>query len=243
MPTLGVVIVAHGDRSGAEPNAALAGHARALADTGRFAHVGHGVLKGEPGFEDALVAAAARSTALVVVPMLMAEGYFTASVLPRRLAATGLVARIAAPLGLNDAIPGLIGAMARESARAAGLAPGDSDLMVVGHGSALGDRARVPVERACARLDGVAGFVRVRPAYVEEDPFLGPAVDALDRPTVVASLLASDGLHGSDDLDEALAGARVPIVRTGALGRDQRIRPILLDLIAAAASGADRAVS
>ena len=224
-----IVLVAHGDRGGTAGDAGIHAHAAALTAAGGFAHVGVGLLKGEPTIEDALRRAAATANRVRIVPVMMAEGYFTRVVLPARIAAAGVTAPVerTGVLGLCPEIPALVAEAAEAVARAAGWAPADAILMVVGHGSAIGPDARVPVDRVVAALAPAGRFRRVVPAFVEESPTLDEAVAALDGPTIVASLLASDGLHGQDDLSEALEVARVPVARTGALGSSPLVRPVI----------------
>ena len=72
----------------------------------------------------------------LIYPMFMAEGWFTRSELPRRLAQAGAGgARVLRPFGTDPALPGLIVAQAHAAAAAQGWAPGDTTLLLSAHGS------------------------------------------------------------------------------------------------------------
>jgi sirohydrochlorin ferrochelatase len=233
-PEHAIVLVAHGDRGGVARNEGLAAHARALSALGIYAHVSCAFLKGEPTLSEAFSrASASGASSIILVPVMMAEGYFSRVVLPREVAAAGasLPVTTTPVLGLRSEIASLIDQIACAEAQAHDLAPEAVTLMIVGHGSAIGPDARVPVDRAVATLHALNRFADVVPALVEESPTLGEAVACLTRPTIIVSLLASDGLHGDDDLSEALDSAEVPVFRTGALGSNPKIRPILQAMI------------
>src|SRR5262245_17286217 len=107
--TVAAVLVAHGDRGGAAPTAAL----RAQPED---AHklpgltVTTGMLKGEPTIEQALAdAAATGATRIAIYPLFMADGYFVQKVRERVLA-VGLAPepKILTPLGLDPALPDIL---------------------------------------------------------------------------------------------------------------------------------------
>lgn len=232
--SVAIVLVAHGDRGGTARNEGLTAHAKALSAHGIYGHIGLAFLKGEPTLSEAFSeASASGASSIILVPVMMAEGYFSRIVLPREVAAVGasLPVTTTSVLGLRPEIAGLIDQIACAEAQAQNLVPGSATLMIVGHGSAIGPDARVPVDRAVARLRALNRFAEVVPALVEESPTLDEAVAGLTRPTIIVSLLASDGLHGDDDLSEALESAEVPVFRTGALGSNPLIRPILEAMI------------
>ncbi len=105
------VLASHGDRAGTERNRLLAAHAdRVRSLTGLLA-VTAGVLKGEPTLEAALSeAVATEARTILVYPLFMADGYFTATVLPDRIRAAGCesAARILPPLGLEQGVADLM---------------------------------------------------------------------------------------------------------------------------------------
>ncbi len=234
-PRISLVLAAHGDRGGDDPNRSLDGHAAALSLSQRFSFVGLGLLKGEPSLEHALHAAAGSGGEVVVYPFLMAGGFFADKVLVRRVQEAGFEhrCRILAPLGSDPALPGLIADAACGRARAAGLAPETSTLLMVGHGSKLGPASRLATEAAAQAIRGLAAFASVATAFIEEPPRVADALSVLDGPVVVLGFLSGDGLHAGEDIPAAIAASGRCALYAGSAGT----LPGLPALIEAAAFG------
>ncbi len=104
--TVAAVLVAHGDRGGATPNAALRAQAEAVRKLTGI-DVRTGMLKGEPTIEQALADAAATDAPhIAVYPLFMADGYFVQKVRERVLAVGHAPEpEFLAPLGLDPHCP------------------------------------------------------------------------------------------------------------------------------------------
>lgn len=231
-----VVIAAHGDRAGEEPNSLLLKHAAALHRSDAFRLVAAGVLKGSPSIEEALAAArdsGARHVALY--PLFMADGYFTRTVLPERVRAAGLdgVAEILQPFGLDPAVPGLIGALARARADAAGWPPAASRLLLVGHGSKLGP-ASAEATRAAAQAVAAQGqWAAVETAFLEEPPFVADALSGGEAPSVVTGFFSGDGMHAGEDVPAAIRQSAATALYAGSVGSAPEVAAIIGRAIAA----------
>lgn len=234
------VLVAHGDRGGASPNAALRAQAKAVSARVTPAHVCAGVLKGEPSLESALAEAGATGAQRIVVyPLFMADGYFMRKV-RERVAAAGLshAPAILDPLGLDPALPEILLQETEKMASREGIEPVSARLLVVGHGSKLGPAAANATRKAAARAAIARRFATVTTAFLEEEPFLD---DMLRRggaqPTVVAGFFFGDGMHAGEDVPDAIEETGANAIYTGAIGNS----PAVANLIASAITAAARA--
>src|SRR5688572_10188457 len=107
------LIVAHGQPSDPAPAAAeIAALAARVADHLPGWHVGSATL----AEADALPYAVAGATPGIVYPLFMAGGWFTRSLLPKRVAEAGGAGwRIAVPFGIDPAVADLTVTLAREA--------------------------------------------------------------------------------------------------------------------------------
>jgi sirohydrochlorin ferrochelatase len=231
------VLASHGDRAGDEPNSVLASHAEAVRRLTGFSTVTAGVLKGEPCLEAALQqAVAAGAHEVLVVPLFMADGYFTMTVLPDRIRATGLesTTRILPPLGLDPAIADLMQADALETSRQAGLDPRATRLLIVGHGSKFGPASAQATRVAADSIARAGAFASVATAFLEEPPFLGAKLEGDRPPTVVAGFFFGDGMHAGEDIPAAIGEARAEAVYAGPVGRSAGIPALIASSLLAA---------
>lgn len=147
-----------------------------------------------------------------VYPLFMAEGWFTRSELPRRLAAVGATqVQVLRPLGLDPALPAIGLRLAQRAAVTAGLVPAAATLVVVGHGSG---KSRGSAQATQAFADAVAAadvFAGVTTAFIEEPPFLPDL--RLSGPAVCLPFLATEAGHATGDIPDGwrAAGACGPI--------------------------------
>ncbi|MFC2969576.1 CbiX/SirB N-terminal domain-containing protein [Acidimangrovimonas pyrenivorans] len=207
-----LVIVAHGAPSDPEPQQqaleALATEVAALLP-GDW-RVGGATLARKGALETAL----AGMDRPLVYPFFMAQGWFTGTELPRRLAAAGRgEARQLLPFGLDPALPGLVMQAARQGAEQAGLAPGEAGLVLAAHGSAV-SRGSATATTALAREIAACGtFARVEAGYVEEAPYLA-AIACGMGPSVCLPLFAQRAGHVTRDVPRALeqAGFEGPLL-------------------------------
>ena len=235
-PPVAAVLVAHGDRGGPSPNAALHAQAEAVRASLAPATVTAGVLKGEPSLEEALARAAASGAAhIAVYPLFMADGYFMRKV-EERVAAAGIAPdpRILAPLGLDPALPDTLVEEAEKMASREGITPLSARLLIVGHGSKLGPASANATRKAAARAALARRFASVTTAFLEEEPFVEDALAAgRTQPTVVAGFFFGDGMHAGEDVPAAIAEAGANAIYTGAIGNSPAVAPLIAAALAA----------
>lgn len=232
-----LVLAAHGERQVAEPNRLLAGHARALGQRLAPMPVACGVLNGEPDLQSALRSMAGSGVErLLVYPFFMAGGYFVEQVLPARIAESGvgLAPLILPPLGLDPGLDDLMMADALAAARDEGFKPEETRLLVTGHGSKFGPASAAATRAMADRLRARGRFGRVETAFLEEKPFIADALRRGDGPVVVSGFFASDGMHSSRDVPEAIAKTGARAVYTGPVGAGEAVRDLVASAVAQA---------
>lgn len=149
----------------------------------------------------------------LVYPFFMAEGYFTGQVLPERLAKTAPNAHQLPPFGTD---PGLVALAVRcsiEGARAAGLDPRNTALLLAAHGSKVSPSSRNAALAMARQIAAQTPFRRVSAGYIEEKPFLASAARGLG-PALCLPFFALRAGHVEDDVPRALseAGFRGPVL-------------------------------
>lgn len=164
----------------------------------------------------------------LIYPMFMAEGWFTKSELPRRLAAAGAAkAHILRPFGTSPALPDLIVSKAHEAASASGWQPQDSTLLLTAHGSQR-SQASFDITQEIAALIAPR-FRQVVTGFVEQEPYIATAAIGLDH-AVSLPLFALEAEHVMDDLPAALDEAGFTGPRLTPIG----LAPEVPELIASA---------
>lgn len=232
--SVAIVLASHGDRGGGAPNSGLATHVKALGASGQFGYVTGGVLNGEPSLESALgLAEESGCEWILVYPMFMSAGYFAAEELPRRVKAAELsvLTSILQPLGVDQRAPLLMLESSLRTAKAAGINPADTRLLVVGHGSKHGP-ANADATRAAARIiEGHSPFARIDTAFIEEAPFVTEALSQYEGRNVVAGFFSGDGMHAGQDIPDAIRESGAAAVYTGPVGLHPRVPELIVSSV------------
>lgn len=246
-----LVLAAHGSHYNMRSSEPARRFAANLARQGQFEQVVCAFWKEFPALRD--VHLLVDACEVVVVPLFMAEGYFSQRVVPRELELDGPVTRrgettwyYTTAIGAEPRLHEVI----RERALAAlagALEPAQVHLMVVGHGTVQNRNSKGTVLEHVERLRG-DGFGAVSAAFLEEPPLVTeiPALTA-GWPTVVVPLFVADGLHTAEDIPRDLGLARGehgyesptvvdgrPLWCTGAVGNDPAMESLILALAARA---------
>jgi sirohydrochlorin ferrochelatase len=241
LKNVALVLAAHGDRGGEARDETLRLHARRLQDTGLFAHVSAGALKSEGLPLEAALASAHSSAAkrIVIYPFFMADGYFTKTVLPKRIAEAGLRKKIhqLRPLGVDAGLPALVLDEAVRAAAASGLHPPHTRLLIVGHGSKLSRASLRSTERVACKVRQRKAFASVETAYLEEDPWLAAQLSSSPLPTLVSGFFSGDGLHAAEDVPEAIRQSGAQAVYCGPIGRTEAVVALIVAAVADATPG------
>jgi len=225
----GLLICAHGRDGG--PGIAET-HAAALAARGAVAEARACCLKGRPTVAEALAALSADR--ILLVPLLMEEGYTARTRLPDALDAAGAAGsrlRVAPPLGTAPELAALLGARAEAACAARGWTPAETALLVVGHGTPRDPRSGAVLDGQVARLTATGAFAHVGAAFLERPPTVAQAVAALPAgPCVAVGFFADAGSHGEADVPRLLAEAAPDAAYAGPVGTDPAITDLILAL-------------
>lgn len=227
---LRAVIVTHGQPGDPDPQQqaveALAAEVAALLPEAQI----RGATLAKPGALDRCA-----DNAVLIYPMFMAEGWFSQSELPRRLALAGAErARVLPPFGNDPRLPQLCRQIVARAAQDQGWSIKDTTLLLAAHGSG---RSRAPARAAWAMAEALApGLAHTTCGFIEEAPFLRDAATGLGAQTICLPLFATRAEHVTGDIPEALIQAGF----TGPLLPPVGAAPEVPQMIAASLGAAHR---
>jgi len=161
-----------------------------------------------PGaLETAVAGFTSAGSAPLIYPFFMAEGWFTGTMLPRRLSACGGGAlHQLAPFGTDPTLAAMMAKAAQSGATAAGLQPKQATLLIAAHGSKRSKPSADSTWAMVATLQETAGFARVTAGFVEQAPFLEDAARG-GAPAVCLPFFALCAGHVGQDVPQALSAA------------------------------------
>ena len=169
----------------------------------------------------------------------MADGHTSRVVLPEALAAAGAAgARVTVtpPLGTAPAIADLVAGDALALCRTRGWTPGETTVVVAGHGTKRHAGSARSAEDAARRVAAAGGFRRAVAAFLEQDPSVETVLrEVALAPCIVAGFFLDHGGHSADDIPRLIAAAHPDAAYEGALGGRPGLADIVLDLVAQAA--------
>jgi hypothetical protein len=198
-----ILLAAHGERGGAANNARLARVVDEVGKTLPEADVGSVLVNVEGVVERAVAACGGRR--LLVLPLLLSDGYF----FEKRLKpfVTGPGRTLAPPMALWPSFaPFLADNLALRTISHAA----DPRVVLLAHGSKQTGRSA-----ACARIVAQAmqaRYGRISVGFLEETPFAKDVVAAAEPPWSAVGLFMGDGMHGGDDFDVLVSTAPTPPV-------------------------------
>jgi sirohydrochlorin ferrochelatase len=203
-----LVLAAHGSSDDARCAAPVMRLALELRAAGTFAQVDALFWKQDPRFCE--VYKRTSSPTIFVVPMMMAGGYYTRTVLPREMRLldppAGRTLCMTRPIGeLPEMTEHIIG-HATEASDQAGLDGGDAHLLIVGHGTRRDARASgATTHMHAARIARRSIFRSVHAAFLEQDPLIADAIRLIKStfPVIVVPFLMADGTHSMTDIRQA----------------------------------------
>ena len=182
--------------------------AATIRERGIFREVACCFWKEEPSLRDALLFFEEPEIREVyVVPNFISEGYFTQTVIPRELEldgrlttrSNGQIWKYCEPAGTHPAMTELLLQRAREIAPDVPAA--ETDLLIVGHGTALNDNSAVAAKRQAQKIGALGHYASVQNAYMEEPPLVAEWARLTNAPNViVVPFFISDGLHSYQDI-------------------------------------------
>ena len=215
-----LLLAAHGERMPGAGNESVFRIARALFDRGLAAEVAVGFINGLPTIRNALEGLTARR--IIVFPLFASSGYFTRDRLVQLLDEANHQTReirVLSPLGLDPGLPDVVVALARQTARKQGVAPGACTVICLAHGSRRNSASREATELIARKIESKGLFLGVRIALLEERPFLAEAAASVEGPAIVVGLFSGEGMHGARDAPRLTAElGRDDIVFAGVIG-------------------------
>lgn len=211
-----MILVGHGSHLNADSSAPVYQHAERLRATRAFDEVVEAFWKEEPSLRDALDLVEADE--VFVVPVFLAEGYFTREVLPRELGIDGATTRrdgriihYCPPVGTHPSLSGLI---LRRTRSVAGL---DADsraraaLIVVGHGTERNATSGDTVYSMVNRLRQEGEFGTVTCGFLDEEPGIESVLEKVEATDIVlVPFFVAEGWHTRETIpaDLGLTGPK-----------------------------------
>lgn len=195
------LIVSHGQPSdpdiGAEEIRRFAAKVAAQADGLEVI----GVSLAEPGQLEKVAADLPAGTP--VLPLFMADGWFTKVQLPKRLG--GAPMRVLEPYGVTPELADFGAGWLRDVLARCGWAAKDTRLVVVGHGSGRSARPAEVTEDFAKAVQDQMGFAALSVGFVEEAPHLTDVLAGHTYRTICLPFFATKRGHVLEDLPEAVA--------------------------------------
>ncbi len=256
---MALVIVGHGSTLNPDSSEPTHLHADTIRRLGIFDQVVCAFWKEEPSMREVFTTVDADT--VYVVPNFISEGYFTRDVLPRELQLDGPVTKrgkrtiyYCDPVGIHPTMTELL--LKRAAEVAPGVAPAESSLIIVGHGTGLNDNSTKAIkDQVTAIADSGLGFAEVLDAYMEEPPLISDWVKLTTAPNViVVPFFIADGLHSFQDIPVMLgveteptaAASQLEVFRrnpydladrklfySGAIGTEPLLAKVILEQIVA----------
>lgn len=220
-----IVVAAHGQPSDPGPQEAylqsIGAHVSEL--------VGREVIGCTLASPGALDRALSGSSAALIYPLFMADGWFTRRELPRRLGLAGVEgARQMAPFGADPGLSALIRAQTRGYRR----------LLLAGHGSQRAKTSIATCEAMADELRASGDFDLLVTGYVEQEPWITDVARDLGHGACLP-FFALEAQHVVEDLPKAMeqSGFDGPLLPP--LGRAPGVPALIADAIRAEIGGAD----
>jgi sirohydrochlorin cobaltochelatase len=180
-------------------------HAGLLRRRGAFGKIRVAFWKQEPALRHALHGFEADP--IFVVPLFMAEGYFTREVIPCELQLTGPCTQrngrrvfYTRPVGAHPDVADVV----EERAVEAG-AYGRSVVVILGHGTPRNPCSAETAYRHAERVAGRGHFAAVRVAFIDQAPNIADMLRTRDDTEwVIVPLFMADGWHVSETIPQDL---------------------------------------
>lgn len=199
-----LIIVGHGSTMNPDSSSPTYVHAQNLRERGVFREIHSCFWKEEPSFRE--VFRMVESDDIYVVPNFISEGYFTQTVIPREMELQGSLTqrdgktiRYCLPVGSHA---GMTAALLHRAKEVAGdVAPSETSLFIVGHGTGLNDNSAVAAKDQVKRIQELGLYAEVISTYMEEPPLISDWDQLSSQPNVVVvPFFIADGLHSYEDI-------------------------------------------
>jgi len=180
-----------------------------------------------------IAAAADGMNCPVVYPLFLANGFFMAQVLPKRLARLLPGAAVLPPFGADAALPDLVSDILVEAARAAGYIAGDTSVVLAAHGSEMFPASRLSTQQLAGEVASRTDFQKIVFGFIEEHPFIEEAALNLGQ-AICLPIFALRASHVAVDVPEALQKAGFNGVQLPPLGMHEKVPALIASALRAA---------
>lgn len=207
MPAL--ILVGHGSHLSADSSAPVRAHAERIRGMGIFDEVLEAFWKEEPNLRDAIDLV--EGDEVFIVPLFLAEGYFTRVIVPRELGVPpgtsvrhGRVIHLCPAVGTHPAMRDLI---IRQAIRIAGgeEATRHATLIIIGHGTDRSETSGDTVYRLVEALRATRQFTAVDCGFLDEEPKIAGVLERASTPDVVlVPFFVAEGWHTATTIPEEL---------------------------------------
>jgi sirohydrochlorin ferrochelatase len=144
----------------------------------------------------------------LIYPFFMADGWFTRTNLPRRLAETGMDAPVILdPFGNDPLVHDLVASVLSETLRAEGWRAEDTTTILAAHGARRGAGSALATTRVADAVRAAHRFFDLRIGFIEEPPLIEDAAWGAGAQALCLPLFVAHGGHVAEDLPRALQEA------------------------------------
>ena len=152
------------------------------------------------------------SPQVVVVPVFTAEGYFTQDVLPAEMGLDGKVTErggktitLSRPLGEHSGMARIVRNTVLETLEQYNLAPDDTAVAIIGHGTKRNPTSREATRRQAQHLRHWNGLSQVEDVYLDDDPIIASIYETTSAHNIIAvPFFLAAGSHVRIDLPREL---------------------------------------
>jgi sirohydrochlorin ferrochelatase len=239
---MSLVLASHGAKGDPRCAEPVRRHAATIRKMGIFSQVLAIYWKEEPRFQDLYDLTSARD--LLVVPVMMAGGYYASTVLPRELRIdhppAGRTVRVSQAIGDLPSMTEIVIEQGISAALIAGIDPGEARALIIGHGTRRDPaRSGATTLRHAAAVQSRNVFAGTTAGFLEQDPDVAAAFKRIEgrEPIIVVPFLVANGGHAVDDIPRSLGvepGTRIaarggrPLIFADAVGEHPRIVNLIL---------------
>lgn len=228
------LIVAHGQPSNPVPAEAaleaLAGRVNLLLPNWRIASA-------TMAAKGALKSARLQYPAAAIYPLFMADGWFTATALPARLADKSDQSQQLLPLGMDRHLPALAVKILTQELAVRDWQMSETCLIIAAHGGRTSKNPAKAARKFTDTIKNLTGFADIRLGFIEETPGLSQIAADTGQKTICLPFFAANGRHVRRDVPTALRAAKFRGVVLNAIGHDARIPDLIARSLQQAISG------
>ena len=182
---------------------------------------------------------------VVVVPMMMCDGWIAQQVLPPLQANCRGRHRLmfCDPIGKHPAFGALMQQRAEDHIARSGLEAGEVTLLLIAHGTLRNPSSAATTEAHATRIRASGRFRAVATGYLDQPPSIAEALAPLAAPILAVGCFAAPGHHATHDVATGLASRPGDgVTYLGPIGEDEAVprlvRQVVEGRLAAQAAGA-----